>query len=104
MATLREQLAAPLVAAFSTDLFGQVVSYQSKNINAIFRLTGDPQAVRQGSSATAELQVKKADVASWSVNDQVVIDGLTWSVKKEGQGSNWFKHVLHLERDRRIKP
>ena len=107
MTTLREKMAPGLAKAFSPEMYGQLVSYEGADINAIFSVEDNPSSTRQGSSAKGCLQVMMADIATWSPNDEVVIDGLTWAVKKEGHidghGSDWFKHVLHIERDRRMR-
>jgi len=102
--TPRDQIAAAVASAFSPDLFGQEVEYNSVPVNAIFNLSATPQNVPHGSKAVAELQVMVVDVPTWAVDDLVYIDGQNWRVKSAGQGSTWYKHVLQIERDRRLKP
>lgn len=102
--TLRSQIAAAVDLAFATDYFGETVVYNGVPLDAIFRPLDDPKDGRSGASAFAELQVRVADVSAWSVNDQVEIGSDTWSVKKSREGSTWYKHVLLVERDRRLKP
>lgn len=108
MTTLREKMSPHLTKAFSPEMYGQVVSYAGENINAIVISGDDPQQSRQGSSATSYLQVMKSDVPVWAVGDAVAIDGVSWKVKREGlvagEGSDWFKTVLVIETDRRLKP
>jgi len=102
--SLRTQIADVYDLAFSSDYLGQEVEYNSVAVQAIFTPMVDPQNTKGGTSATALLQVLIADLPSWSIGDLVSVDGETWKVKREGPGSNHAKHVLHLERDRRMKP
>ena len=109
MSTLREQQAPHLAAAFSPEQFGQVVTYNGQDINAIFKSGSNPDFSHSGSRVSASantgrLQVMKSDVATWEYNDEVMIQGQTWRVKRQLDGSTWFKHVLQIETDRRKKP
>lgn len=104
--SLRDQIAADVVLAFSSDYLGEVILYKGTEIQAIFTPLVDPQTGRGGSASTATLQVQVSDVPTWSVNDQVEQQsqpGEIWKVKREGPGSTWYKFVLELERDRRMR-
>ena len=104
MATARELMEPALTEAFSSDYFGQEVTYAGAPIQAIFKWSENPKARSQGSSSTAFLHVMNSDVPVWVYNDSVVIDGETWRVKGEAAGSTWFKTVLKIDCDRRPKP
>ena len=102
--TLRSQITAAVELAFDPDYLGEEVEYNGVLVDGIFRKPIDPHNRKGGTSATATLQVKVSEVPSWAVNDEVLVAGQLWKVKREDQGSTWYKHVLHLERDRRMKP
>ncbi|MGB3212449.1 MAG: hypothetical protein WBB19_17245 [Desulforhopalus sp.] len=102
--SIRDQITAAVDQAFGPDFLGEAIEYNGQPVDGIFRMSTEPRNNRGGSSATAVLQVKVSQVPAWSVNDPVLVDGVTWKVKSEGPGSTWYKHVLQLETNRRLKP
>lgn len=104
MGRLDEQLKAALSPFFGADWFGREVVYNDVPVQAIFRPTADPAKARAGSAATAELQIETTILPAWAVGDRVMVDGETWRVRRAGPGSGNLKHVLDLERDKRLQP
>jgi hypothetical protein len=102
--TLRDQISAAIGQAFSFEYLGEAVLYNGVTVHAIFTPLVDPKTSRGGSSATATLQLQAAQVPSWTVGDVMERNGESWQVKREAEGSTWYKHVLFVERDRRMKP
>ena len=104
--TLRELVTSSLstVDPFSPENLGESLLYNGVEVHAIFTPLVDPQTSRGGSASTATLQLQVSEVPTWAVGDEVVQDGATWKVKREGPGGTWYKHVLQIERDRRMKP
>ncbi|SDO95723.1 head-tail joining protein [Desulforhopalus singaporensis] len=104
MTSFRDLQLSVLVDAFSPEKFGQVVNYNGTDLNAIFRSQGKDRDNRNGSADVGKLQVMKSDIPEWNYGDEVLVDGRWWKVKKEVEGSTWFKWMLHVERDVRHKP
>jgi hypothetical protein len=106
--TIRDQIGAAITQAFGSDYLGQEVEYNGVPVQAIFHEGEDPDSTKSGSSAKAVLSVRVLDVSTWSVNDLVSVDGELWKVKRASarqfNTSTWYKHVLELERDRRMRP
>jgi hypothetical protein len=103
-ASIEDQLRSALSPFFGAEWFGRQVIYNGSAVSAIFRPTANPDKARAGSAATAELQISTAALPTWAVNDVVDVDGEAWQVKRAAAGSTQLKHVLELERDRRLKP
>ena len=102
--SLRDLQKPHLQAAFSPEMFGEEISYNGGDpIYGIFRLMENPDRSRNGSRVQGALQVMVEDVESWSYRDEVTIDGSVWKVLGETGESTWFKHVLKVEQDRRLR-
>jgi hypothetical protein len=102
--SLREDITAAAALAFDSEKLGEEVLYNGVPVQAIFDHGIDPKVGRSGSRATAAIHLQKSEVPSWQINDEIIVDGDTWKVKSQGEDSTWYKWVLQLERDRRMKP
>ncbi len=103
-ASIKDQLRSALSPFFGAKWFGRQVIYNGSPLMAIFRPTINPDKARAGSAATAELHIDTEVLPTWAINDVVDADGEAWQVKRAAAGSTQLKHVLELERDRRLKP
>jgi len=93
------------------DYSGAAITYNGVAAVGILRVDAAPEFNRSGSRISAELQILVADLASWALDDVVIITtesdpyaGLVWKVKRALDGSSPLKWRLHLESDRRVAP
>ena len=104
--SLATQIATDLSKIYSTDEFAQAVTYAGSSVTGIVSYTEDLDqrgavySSHSSHAATAELRVRKSEVASPAYRDTVVIGSVTWRVRRviSGDGHDW---LLLLERGER---
>lgn len=98
--TFATQLATDVAAFFDTTEFATTVTYAGESISAIVSYNDNLDEQSGSAVATAILWVKVTDVAAPAYRDAVVIEAVTWYMRKIlfGDGHIW---QLELERDER---
>ncbi len=104
MGAIQDELNRRVAVAFSTDMFGIEVIYNTTpDVLAMFERMDSPEveSSRDRMADQAELWVMCSQVPSWSYDDIVQINGESWRVKRGLPGCDDFKHVLLIEKNLR---